>query len=106
MTLHDELMYFKGALKVTKESDPSKMFVSEDEDSIFYHVPKRILSYIDGCPSKVTYINIDFDEDSERIIFCAAEDEEDKPLFTKSVGLEKIYKIIENEGLKKDDVED
>ena len=106
MTVQDELSYFKGNLTVSRETDPEKMFVSDDEDSIFYHVPRRILSYIDGCPSKVTYINIDFDEDSERVMFCATENEDEKPHFTNSVVIDKLYKIIENEGLKKDDVED
>ena len=59
----DEKLYFKGLLSVKKQDDLQKMFITDDENSIFYRVPRRILSYIDGCPSKVTHIEIEFDED-------------------------------------------
>ena len=59
----DEKLYFKGLLSIKKQDDLNKMFITDDENSIFYRVPRRILSYIDGCPSKVTHIEIEFDED-------------------------------------------
>ena len=61
------------------------MYVSTDPESLFYKVPKRILSFIDGCPSKVTHIEIDYDEDSERLIFCASELESERDRFTIAV---------------------
>ena len=67
-----ELHYFKGQLVVTMDEEAGKTFISDDEESLFYRVPRRILSIIDGCPSKVTHIEIDYDEDSERLIFCAS----------------------------------
>ena len=71
----DEKLYFKGLLSIRKQTDLKKMFITDDENSIFYRVPRRILSYIDGCPSKVTHIEIEFDEDSERLFFSACNDE-------------------------------
>ena len=79
------------------------MFISNDEDSIFYNVPKRILSFIDGCPSKVTHIEINCQEEDERLIICATEAEEEKGRYTISVHIDKILKLIEVEGVKRDE---
>ena len=79
------------------------MFISTDEDSIFYHVPKRILSFIDGCPSKVTHIEITAQEEDERLFFCASEVPEEKNRYTISVHMDKILKLIEAEGVKRDE---
>ena len=44
-------------------------YISDDEDSLFYKVPGRILSFIDGCPSKVTQIEMKTNADDEQIFF-------------------------------------
>lgn len=82
------------------------MFISEDEDSLFYRVPRWILSFIDGCPSKVCQIEISYDDDSERLVFCATEVAEDRQRFTISVPQEKIFRLIEAEGINKNNFED
>lgn len=96
-----EIDYFKGVLHVEQETDSSKMFISDDEESLFYRVPRRILSYIDGCPSKVTHIEISFDEEGERLIFCATEIEEEKLRFTVATQVDKIIKMLESEGISR-----
>jgi len=97
--------YFKGHLYLEKETDASKIFISDDKDSLLYRVPRRIISFIDGCPSKITCIDINYDEDSERLIFCASEIiDEDKQRFTISVQIEKIFKHIEAEGINKNNL--
>jgi len=101
-----EMGYFKGMLCIDRETDVSKMFISDDEESLFYRVPRRILSFIDGCPSKVTHVETSYDEDSERLIFCASSVEEEKQRFTISVQIEKILKLIEAEGINKNNLED
>ena len=101
--LVSEMDYFKGCLAITQIKDKSLQFISTDEDSIFYNVPKRILSFIDGCPSKVTHIEISHDEENERLIFCATEVEEEKNRYTISVNLDKILKLTEVEGVKKNE---
>ena len=102
-SLISEMEYFKGCLAITQIKDKSLQFISTDEDSIFYNVPKRILSFIDGCPSKVTHIEITADEENERLIFCATEVEEEKTRYTISVSLDKILKLTEVEGVKKNE---
>lgn len=63
-----EIHYFKGNLVVKRDTSSQAKFISDDENSLFYRVPKKILSFIDGCPSLLTQVEIGFDEDSERVI--------------------------------------
>ena len=63
-----EIHYFKGNLVVKRDTSSEDKFISDDENSLFYRVPKKILSFIDGCPSLLTQVEIGFDEDSERVI--------------------------------------
>ena len=90
---------FAGTLIVFVEADPKLRFISDDPDSLFYRVPRRILCCIDGCPSKICPIFISFDEESERLIFCATNVEADKERFTISVQIDRIFKLMEVEGL-------
>lgn len=96
--------YFKGHLCIGKEIDASKIFISEDKDSLLYRVPRRMITFIDGCPSKIASIEINYDEDSERLIFCASEIDEEKQRFTISVQIAKIFKHIEAEGINKNNL--
>ena len=63
-----EIHYFKGNLVVKRDTSSEDLFISDDDNSLFYRVPKKILSFIDGCPSLLTQVEIGFDEDSERVI--------------------------------------
>ena len=68
-----EMLYYRGNLCIYKNFfDEKDRFVSNDEDSLFYRVPKRIICLIDGCPSRMTEVEIDFNEDSERVVLCAS----------------------------------
>lgn len=96
---------FKGTLCVKQDKDLSNNFITEELDSLFYKVPKRILSIIDGCPSKVTHIEMHHDEENERLEFCASQKESDKSRFTISVQTDKIFRLMETEGLKVKDIE-
>ena len=83
--LISEIEYFKGRLAISKVENDVKMYISNEEDSLFYKVPKRILSFIDGCPSKVTHIEITCDEENDRLLFCATDIEEERSRYTISV---------------------
>ena len=65
-------------------------------------MPKQILSFIDGCPSKVTYVELDYDDDSERLSICTSEIPEDKQRFTVSIQIDRIFRHMELEGFKKE----
>ncbi len=93
--------YFKGVLSIEQVENSNDMFISSFEESLFYRVPKRILSFIDGCPSKVTNVEIQYINDTGRIVLCVTEIEEDKPRFTINVNIDKILKLTELEGIKK-----
>lgn len=81
-TLLSEKEYFKGELTLShvyysaKTRDKS-LYVSTEEDSLFYKVPKYILSFIDGCPSRISPMTIEFDEENDRLKFCATQKVED-----------------------------
>lgn len=77
--------------------------MSTNEDSLFFQVPKCILSFIDGCPSRITPVIIDYDEESERVLFCTTDKENEKPRFTIAVSSEKILKLVEIEGIKRNE---
>ena len=70
---------------IEQEQDFHDLFVSNNPEDLFYRVPKRVLVFIDSCPSKVTHVQISYDEDSERLIFCASEVQKEKEKFTISV---------------------
>ena len=95
--------YFKGILHVEEEKDTSEMYVSIYDDNLYYKVPRRILSFIDGCPSKVTHVEISYNLETERLFICASSKEEDKPRFTISINNDKILKLVELEGIKKNE---
>lgn len=80
------------------------MFISNDPDDLFYQVPRRILSFIDGCPSKLMLIMIDFDIENDRLIVCANEEEDKRDRFTVSFPFEKLYKIFSGEGINVDEI--
>lgn len=82
------------------------MFMSNDMEELFYRVPKRLLSFIDGCPSMLTTIHVSFDDENDRMIFCANEDPDERDRFTISISIDKLFKLMANEGLKPDLVED
>ena len=86
---------------IEQVQNSNDMFISRFEESLFYRVPKRILSFIDGCPSKVTNVEIQYINDTGRIVLCVTEREEDKPRFTITVNVDKILKLTELEGIKK-----
>ena len=79
------------------------IYVSENEASLFFKVPKHILSFIDGCPSRVTKVEISYDEETERAIFCTTDKKSEKPRFTIAVSIEKILKLVEIEGIRRNE---
>ena len=99
-----EYDYFKGILYLNRANSEHGLYLSEDQDDIFYKVPRHILSFIDGCPSKVCHLTMTIIED-DRIMFCASEVEEEKPRFSRHVNIERIHRMIENEGIKVDDMQ-
>mmetsp|Transcript_18672 Transcript_18672/g.23299 ORF Transcript_18672/g.23299 Transcript_18672/m.23299 type:complete len:191 (-) Transcript_18672:839-1411(-) len=106
ISLEDELDTFKGILVAEVVDNEDDMFMSNEMDDLFYKVPKRMLSFIDGCPSMVTEMDISFDEENERVIFQANVPEEDKDRFTISFPIEKLFKLMSVEGLSNEDIED
>ena len=106
MTFQDEMESFKGILTAEVVDSLDDMFMSNDKDDLFYKVPQRIISFIDGCPSLCTTIHLKFDDENDRIIFCANEHPEEKDRFTISVAIEKLFKLMTVEGLKLDQIED
>ena len=48
-------------------------------------------------------MEISYDEDSDRVLFCTTEKQEEKPRFTIGVGLDRILRIVELEGIKRND---
>ena len=89
---------------IEQEQDFNDLFVSNNPEDLFYRVPRRVLVFIDSCPSKVTHVQISYDEDSERLIFCASEVQKEKDRFTISVQIDKIFKLIQNEGIPLEDI--
>ena len=72
-------------------------------------MPSRILSFIDGCPSKVTHVEIRSDADDERLFFSTQRSYKSKSAqhrLTQPVHIDKIFRLIENEGFRKDDLYD
>lgn len=103
-TLISENEYFKGELVITQcFRQNNEHLVSNDDQSLFFKVPRYILSFIDGCPSRITTVEIQYDEDSDRVLFCSTENVEEKPRFTIGVGMDKILRIVELEGIKRND---
>lgn len=99
-----EKEYFKGELSLSYA--PRKLednYVSMYDESLFFKVPKHILSFIDGCPSRVTTVEISYDEDNERVLFCTTEKESERPRFTVPVSVDKILKLVEIEGIRRNE---
>ena len=97
---------FKGHLIAYKESDKDLRYITEDEESLFYRVPKQILSYIDGCPSKITYVELSYNDEIERLVICATDIASDKERFTVSIQIDRIFRYIEAEGFPKETLVD
>lgn len=53
MTRDDEIHIFRGALVAEMNKDEEEAFISNDPDELFYQVPRKLLSFIDGCPSRM-----------------------------------------------------
>ena len=51
MTHEDEMEIFRGSLTAEVVEDENEMFMSNNPDDLFYRVSRRVLSFIDGCPS-------------------------------------------------------
>ena len=81
-------------------------FVSTDDESLFYKVPTKIMSYIEGFPTYINQVTIDYDEDTDRVSFCATEDPFVQKRYTVDVPLDKVFKQLEAEGLTKDNFDD
>ena len=88
---------------VKKVVSNEALFISDNDDSLFYRVPRNILSAVDGCPSNLTNIEISFDDESERVIILIPGQEHVDTRFTLYIQIEKIMKAIENECLPKDE---
>lgn len=98
-----EMHCFKGLLAAELGECAESNFISNNDEDLFYRVPNRILSFIDGCPSKVTNVEISYNDDYERLVIVASEVESEKERFTISVPIDKIFKLLESEGLKAND---
>ena len=51
-------------------------------------------------------MTIDYDEDNDRVKFCATEDPFAQKRYTVDVPLDKVFKLLEAEGLTKDNFDD
>ena len=104
-----ELMYFKGLLVLEKASTEDDVCITDDPESIFHRVPGRILSFVDGCPSKVTQVQIRTDPEDERLFFTTQpkfSSKSEQGRLTQSVHSDRIFQLIQTEGFKKDDMYD
>ena len=106
MTHEDGMEIFRGSLTAEVVEDENEMFMSNNPDDLFYRVPRRVLSFIDGCPSMLAQISLDCDEENDRLIICANEAEDHRARFTISFTLEKLYKLIQLEGIGGKEIED
>ena len=68
--------------------------MSEDEENLFYKVPRRILTYIDSCPSLVTELLIDYDNEEDRVSLCTTSNDLAAKRFTVEIPFEKIVKYM------------
>ena len=101
-----ELGYFHGKLIIRQVRDLAKLYVSNQEDHLYFHIPRRILSFIDGCPSKVTKICISYDNMQDSLQLSTLDEHDDQELFpisTISFNLNKCLRFVENEGIKKEE---
>ena len=69
-------------------------------------MPRRILTYIDCCPTVISELLIDYDEDEDRVSLCVTSDPLTAKRFTVEVPMEKIVKLMSTEGIVKDRYED
>ena len=99
-------MNYNGTLSMVLDPHREHSFISTDEDSLFYKVPTKIMSYIDGFRTLVNFVAIDYDEDNDQVEFCVTEDPFARKRFTVKVPLDKIFKILEEEGLPKENIDD
>ena len=98
---------FKSRLELSSIDDQERgEFVSEDEDNLFHKVPRRILCYIDSCPSVISELYIDYDQDEDRVSLCVTSDPLTAKRFTVEVPMEKVVKLMAAEGIVKDRYDD
>ena len=101
--LFNEELRFKAHLDVSNCDDQERRtLVSEDEENLFYKVPRRILTYIDSCPSIISELLIDYDTDEERISLSVSSNPLAAKRFTVEVPFERIVKFMEGDGISKD----
>ena len=91
---------------MAQDPNHENAFVSTDNESLFYRVPSKIMSCIDGFPTYINQVTIDYDEDNDQVKFCATEDPFAQKRYTVNVPLDKVFKLLEEEGLTKDNFDD
>ena len=101
--LDNEKVRFKGHLEIsTNEDDERRQLVSEDEENLFYKVPRRVLTYLDSCPSLITELMIDFDQEDDRVSLCCTSNALAAKRFTVEIPFEKFVKYMEPEGISRE----
>jgi hypothetical protein len=94
---------FKGRLEVINaDSLERRVLVSEEVENLFYNVPRRILCFIDCCPSMITEVMIDYDEEKELVSLCCSASPSSAKRLTIEIEFTKLIKYMENDGISKD----
>lgn len=76
-------------------------YLTEEQDNIFYKVPNRIVSQVEGCPSILNHISLSIGIDDESIDFQAQPppDSPDPSKYTVNVHVERLFRSLEKEGI-------
>ena len=102
----NELKNFNGHLLMSQEPHPENAYVSSDTESLFYKVPNKLMTYIEGFPTLINQVHIDYNEENDEIEFCSTEDPFARKRFTIQVPTDKVFKLLEEEGLTKDNYDE
>lgn len=92
-------------MAVTVAEDEEGAWMQTYEESLFYRVPRRIVSYVEGGrPSRLQMFNLDFVEEEDSVVFKVVDlvPSKESDSVKIKVPLPKIFKLIENMGLSVD----
>ena len=104
----NEFKNFGGHLSAAWDPTWENAYVSTDEESMFFKIPTKLMSYIEGFSTQINQVLVDYDEENDMVKFCATEDPgpQTKKRYTAEVPLDKVFKLLEGEGISKDNVDD
>ena len=104
----NEFKNFGGYLSASHDPNWQNCYVSTDEESMFFKIPSMLMSYVEGFHTQINQVLVDYDEENDMVKFCATEDQaaQAKKRFAVDVPLDKVFKLLEGEGISKDNVDD